>query len=146
MKKTNYYTVIFCGMFMFWASILKSQDIATVSTANEKWHPIKISETSNELNGISFFSREAICNGKQIILIRLSNSNLSAANVSYVENEMKKSVVVAPSSIMEGTCELLTDANEKNTMSPLVYSKPLTDREKTIRKRLLASLKVTVEK
>ena len=149
MKKISCYTAFFCAMFLFLASTVKSQDVKMADNANEKWHPVKINESGNVvnlINGVSFFSRETICNGKQIILIRLSNSNLSSANVSYIENGVRKSLTILPSSIMEGTCALFTNTDEKNPMSSLVYLKPVTDVEKAAKKRILASLKVTIEK
>lgn len=95
----------------------KAQGVASmVVMQNEQkpnWEPFKLGVDGNNVqNNVAFFTQKSDCNSKQVVLVKVVNSNTYPVNLSYqISAETPVVEVKIPASItLEGTCSS-TDAN-----------------------------------
>lgn len=102
---------------------------------------VAVPPLTNVLNGVSFYSINSECNAKEVIVLKLINSNFYPVKVSWQMGATAPvtSVVVPASVDIEGSCPVSRDSNK----AKLTVNSPLGLDKEDIIKYALSHVTVT---
>lgn len=103
---------------------------------------VETTTLTNVLNGVSFYSKNSICESEKIIVLKLINSNNYSVKVIWqIKPDAPKTVIEIPAnSDFEGSCSV-TDKDENK--SKLIIKIPQESDKEEIKKYVFSHITVT---